>query len=90
MTKNFTSVIISWIKSHTGLSDPSSRLNEHADRLVKEGALASLVTTYNDDLDSLPDSNISVGNDIDRQGTISSLSDILSSPPSNNTAPLQF
>ena len=90
MTKNFTSVVISLIKSHTGLSDPSSRLNEHADRLAKEGALASLATTYDDDLDSLPDSTISVSDDIDRQRTISSLSDILSSPPSSNTAPLHF
>ena len=71
MTNNFTSIVISWIKSHTGMPDPSSRLNEHADRLAKEGALAALTTTHDDDLDSLPDSSIPADDDIDRQRTIS-------------------
>ena len=91
MNSNFTSIVISWIRSHMGMPDPSSRLNEHADRLAKEGALAALTSTLDDDeTDSNPDSSLSVDDDTDRQRTISSLSDLLSSPPSINPAPLPF
>ena len=91
MNNNFTSLVISWTKSHTGMPDPASHLNEHADRLAKEGALAALSSTHDDDVsDSDHDSSLAIDDDTERQATISSLSDLLSSPQTTNTVPLPF
>ena len=92
MNNNFTSLAISWTKAHTGMPDPASRLNEHADRLAKQGALAALSTHDEDDASDSDhdDSSLTFDDDNDRQATISSLSDQLSSPQTTNTAPLPF
>ena len=92
MNNNFTSLAISWTKAHTGLPDPASRLNEHADRLAKQGALAALSTHDDEDVSDseLDDSTLTADDDNERQATISSLTDSLSSPQTPNMTPLPF
>ena len=89
-TKKFTSVIIMWVKAHTGHIDPISRLNEKADALAKQGA--SVFQTHDTSYqDSSPDEDISDNDDNDRIETIASLNDIVTAGPSNVLqAPLPF
>ena len=89
-TKKFTSVLIMWVKAHTGHIDPISRLNEKADALAKQGASAFQTQDISDQ-DSPSDNDISDNDDNDRIETIALLNDIVTAGPSNvPQAPLPF